>query len=149
MLFHASGSLFPWCLPLQPPFSQFLRYSSSQEGLITILSPPTPTFFSINYTCHHHSCCNSLLFLFAFLSASPLGLLTPWYYSSSWWYVSFYSQIWLIVDICSSVGWLTHRLCGRIYCTWVKMQGTQECLTGIGIGVGSYQSLLWLGSTAQ
>lgn len=81
MLFHIPGSLIHFfksglsflpITPLTPTplFTQFSRYSSGQEAILTPLLSQTPIFSSINYTCLHNSCltlyCSYLLACLSF-----------------------------------------------------------------------------------
>lgn len=74
MLFHASWVSDPclhhvWITLLphgsshsNPLGTQFLRCSSNQEAVLIPLVIPNSNLLSMNYTCLHDSCYNSLLF---------------------------------------------------------------------------------------
>lgn len=110
--FIMSGAPF---LPITPPtpiplFTQFLRYSSSQEDVLTALWPQTPTFSSIHYTCLHHSCCNSLLLLFALCLSLHLDYkFHEGRYSVIYYIILYIMVLYIILFLDMTRGWHLHK----------------------------------------
>lgn len=130
------------------PLLNFLRYNSSQEGLLTILSPHTPTFSSINYTCHHHSCCHSTIPVCFHVRFST------WTINSMVLFIFLVIYTILFPDVIHSWHllkcWLADSLNVWMNLLYLSKDArNSRMLDRNWHGAGRYQSLLWLGSTAQ